>query len=63
MFATLPVCRFAGLLLFLEMSINWHTKSQGLKKKCISFSKGRINPWPICCLFSSCLFSSFTVLD
>ena len=32
--------------IWLEMSINWHTKSQGPKKKCIHFSRGRINPWP-----------------
>ena len=32
--------------IWLEMSINWHTKSQGPKKKCDNFSRGRINPWP-----------------
>ena len=26
--------------------MNWHTKSQGPKKKCIHFSMGRINPAP-----------------
>ena len=29
--------------IWLEMSINWHTKSQGPKKKCTHFSRGR-NP-------------------
>ena len=32
--------------IWLEMSINWHTKSQGPKKKLIYSSRGRINPWP-----------------
>ena len=29
--------------IWLEMSINWHTKSQGPKTKCVNFSKGRID--------------------
>ena len=32
--------------IWLKMSTKWHTKSQGPKKKCIHFSRGRINPWP-----------------
>ena len=33
--------------IWLEISINWHTKSQGgPKKKCIRFSRGRINLCP-----------------
>ena len=28
------------------MSINWHTKSQGPKKKCTHFSRGRIHSCP-----------------
>ena len=32
--------------IWLEMSINWHTKSQGPKKKCIHFSRGRIHSCP-----------------
>ena len=31
--------------IWLEMSINWHTKSQGPKTKCVNFSKGRIDPY------------------
>ena len=31
--------------IWLEISINWHTKSQGPKKKCIHFSSGRIKPY------------------
>ena len=27
---------------WLEMSVNWHTKSQGPKKKCTNFFRGRI---------------------
>ena len=41
MFDTSPV-----VSIWLEMSINWHTKSQGPKKKLIYSSRGRINPWP-----------------
>ena len=41
MFDTSPV-----VSIWLEMSMNWHTKSQGPKKKCNNFSRGRINPWP-----------------
>ena len=29
------------------MSIDWHTTSQGPKKKCVHFSRGRINPWSV----------------
>ena len=29
--------------IWLEMSINWHTKSQGPKKKCTNFFRGRIH--------------------
>ena len=29
----------------LEMSINWHTKSQGHMTKCVHFSRGRIDPY------------------
>ena len=32
--------------IWLEMYINWHTKSQGPKKKCIHFFRGRINHCP-----------------
>ena len=32
--------------IWLEMSINWPTKSQGPKKKLVYSSSGRINPWP-----------------
>ena len=31
------------------MSINWHTKSKGPKKKYAHFSRGRINPGPYLC--------------
>ena len=31
--------------IWLEMSMNWHTKSQGPKTKCVNFSKGRIDPY------------------
>ena len=41
MFDTAPVVSIC-----LEMSINWHTKSQGPKKKCIHFSRGRIHSYP-----------------
>ena len=27
------------------MSINWHTKSQGPKTKCVNFSRGRIDSY------------------
>ena len=40
MFDTSPV-----VSIWLEMSINWHTKSQGPKTKCVNFSKGRIDPY------------------
>ena len=32
--------------IWLEMAINWHTKSQGPKKKCAHFSWGRIHSCP-----------------
>ena len=32
--------------IWLEMSINWHTTSQGPKKKCIKITKRRIDPCP-----------------
>ena len=32
--------------IWLEISIKWHTKRQGLKKKCTRFTKGRIYPCP-----------------
>ena len=32
--------------IWLEMAINWHTKSQGPKKKCAHFSRGRIHSCP-----------------
>ena len=38
-----------GLLLGTRkyvLSINWHTKSQGPKKKCTRFTRGRIHPCP-----------------
>ena len=41
MFDTSPV-----VSIWLEMSINWHTNSQGAKKKCAYFSRGRINSYP-----------------
>ena len=42
MFATSPV----GFI-WLEMSINWHTKSQGPKTKCFYFSRVRIHSSPV----------------
>ena len=39
MFETSP---FSSI--WLEISINWHIKSQGPKKKCIRFSRGMIYP-------------------
>ena len=33
--------------IWLEMSINWHIKSQGPKKKCIYFSRGTIHSCPV----------------
>ena len=41
MFATSPVGS-----IWLEMSINWHTTSQGPKKKSIQITKRRIDPCP-----------------
>ena len=41
MFDTSPV-----VSIWLEMSKNWHTKSQGPKKKCAHFSRGRIHSCP-----------------
>ena len=41
MFATSPVAS-----IWLEMSINWYTKSQGPKKKWIHFSRVRIHSCP-----------------
>ena len=41
MFDTSPV-----VSIWLKMSINWHTKSQGPKKKCTHFSRGRIHSCP-----------------
>ena len=41
MFDTSPV-----ISMWLEMSMGWHTKSQGPKKKCIHFAKRRIDPCP-----------------
>ena len=41
MFATSPVGS-----IWLEMSINWYTTSQGPKKKCIKITKRRIDPCP-----------------
>ena len=38
MFDSLPV-----VSIWLEMSINWRTKSQGPKKKCTDFFRGRIH--------------------
>ena len=38
MFDSSPVVSF-----WLKMSINWHTKSQGPKKKCTNFFRGRIH--------------------
>ena len=32
--------------IWLEMSINWHTKSQGPNKKCTHFSRGMIHSCP-----------------
>ena len=32
--------------IWLEISINWHTKSQGPMKKCVHFSRGRIHSCP-----------------
>ena len=31
--------------IWLEISIDWYTKGQGPKKKCINFSRGRLNPF------------------
>ena len=31
--------------IWLEMAIDWYTTSQGPKKNCIHFSRGRKNPW------------------
>ena len=42
MFDTSPVGS-----IWLEMSINWYTKSQGPKKKCFHFSSGRIMDQPL----------------
>ena len=52
MFETSP---FSSI--WLEISINWHTKSQRPKKKCIHFSRGRINP---CLARTACNYGSFT---
>ena len=52
MFDTSPV-----VSIWLEMSINWHTKSQGPKTKCVHFSKGRILPYPV---HTACSLGSFT---
>ena len=41
----------------LKLSINWHIKSQGPMKKCISFTKGRMHPCPA---QTVCDSSSFT---
>ena len=32
--------------IWLEISTNWHTTSQGPTKKCIHFTRGRIDPCP-----------------
>ena len=31
--------------IWLKISMNWHTKSQGPKKKCANFSRGRIHSY------------------
>ena len=33
--------------IWLEISINWYTKSQGPKNKCINFTKGGFTPAPL----------------
>ena len=40
-FDTSPFCS-----IWLEISTNWHTKSQGPKKKWVNFTKGSIHPFP-----------------
>ena len=52
MFDTSPV-----VSIWLKMSINWHTKSQGPKKKCTHFSRGRIHSCPA---DTACNQGSFT---
>ena len=50
-FGTSPFCS-----IWLEISTNWHTKSQGHKKKCIHFTKGMIHPFPA---HTACYWGSF----
>ena len=42
MFNTSPVGS-----IWLEISISWHTKSQGPKKKCTHFTRERIHSCPV----------------
>ena len=43
--------------LWLEISIYWHTKSQGPLKKCSHFTKVRVHP---CAVHTTCNKGSFT---
>ena len=45
------------------MSINWHTKSQGPKKKCAHFSRGRIHSCPAGTARNQGSFTSMALLS
>ena len=47
--------------IWLEISTNWYTKSQGPKKKGISFSRGRIYPCPAHTARNSGSFTPYTL--
>ena len=49
--------------IWLEMAINWHTKSQGPKKKCAHFSWGRIHSCPAGTACNQGSFTSMALLS
>ena len=55
LFSKFPTSPFNSI--WLEISIDFHTKSQGPMNKCSHFTKGRIHP---CSAHTACNWGSFT---
>ena len=61
LFSTFETSPFGSI--WLEISINWHTKSQGPEKKCICFTRGRINTCPAHTTFVQSFLSRSVSID